>query len=65
MSVLELSHLQEIIPGTEKWREFKPNRSERFEGRVSMVEIVDNKVTRKSVFLRHGRIHASSDRRAR
>ena len=46
-----LSHLQEIIPGTENWPEFKPNRSERFEGRVSMVEIVDNEVTRNSVFL--------------
>jgi phosphoribosylformylglycinamidine synthase len=46
-----LSHLQEIIPGTEDWPEFKPNRSERFEGRVSMVEIVDNDVTRNSVFL--------------
>lgn len=46
-----LSHLQEIIPGTEDWPEFKPNRSERFEGRVSMVEIADNDVTRKSVFL--------------
>lgn len=45
-----LSHLQEIIPGTENWPEFKSNRSERFEGRVSMVEIVDNDVTRKSVF---------------
>ncbi|KAF8807873.1 phosphoribosylformylglycinamidin [Phlegmacium glaucopus] len=46
-----LSHLREIIPGTENWPEFKPNGSERFEGRVSMVEIVDNDVTRKSVFL--------------
>ena len=46
-----LSHLQELIPGTENWPIFKPNRSERFEGRVSMVEIVDNDVTRKSVFL--------------
>ena len=46
-----LSHLQEIIPGTENWPKFKPNRSERFEGRVSMVEIMDNEVTRNSVFL--------------
>ena len=46
-----LSHLQEIIPGTENWPLFKPNRSERFEARVSMVEIVDNEVTRNSVFL--------------
>ena len=46
-----LSHLQEIIPGAQDWPEFKANRSERFEGRVSMVEIVDNQVTRNSVFL--------------
>jgi phosphoribosylformylglycinamidine synthase len=46
-----LSHLKEIIPGTENWPEFTPNRSERFEGRVPMVEIVDNEVTCKSVFL--------------
>ncbi|KAF8800947.1 phosphoribosylformylglycinamidin [Phlegmacium glaucopus] len=46
-----LSHLREIIPGTEEWPEFKPNQTERFEGRVSMVEIVDNEVTRNSVFL--------------
>ncbi|PPQ80199.1 hypothetical protein CVT25_003553 [Psilocybe cyanescens] len=45
-----LSHLREIIPGTENWPEFKPNQSERFEGRVSVVEIVENDVTRKSVF---------------
>ncbi|KAF9483101.1 phosphoribosylformylglycinamidin [Pholiota conissans] len=45
-----LSHLREIIPGTENWPEFKPNRGERFEGRVSMVEIVDNEATRSSVF---------------
>ena len=46
-----LSHLKDLIPGTEDWPEFKPNRSERFEGRVSMIEIVDNDVTRNSVFL--------------
>ncbi|KDR67820.1 hypothetical protein GALMADRAFT_257671 [Galerina marginata CBS 339.88] len=46
-----LSHLREIIPGTENWPEFKPNQSERFEGRVSMVEVIESAVTRKSVFL--------------
>ncbi|EKM81636.1 hypothetical protein AGABI1DRAFT_105162, partial [Agaricus bisporus var. burnettii JB137-S8] len=46
-----LSHLREIIPGTESWPDFKLNRSERFEGRVSMVEVVDNEVTKKSPFL--------------
>ncbi|PFH53674.1 hypothetical protein AMATHDRAFT_136638 [Amanita thiersii Skay4041] len=46
-----LSHLKEILPGAEDWPEFKANRSERFEARVSMVEIVENEVTRSSVFL--------------
>ncbi|KAG6866340.1 hypothetical protein C0991_005807 [Blastosporella zonata] len=45
-----LSHLREIIPGAQDWPDVKPNRAERFEGRVSMVEIVDNKVNRSSVF---------------
>lgn len=47
-----LSHLREIIPGAQSWPDFKPNRSERFEGRVSMVEIVDGESTKASVFLR-------------
>ncbi|KDQ55588.1 hypothetical protein JAAARDRAFT_208405 [Jaapia argillacea MUCL 33604] len=47
-----LSCLKEILPGAEDWPSFKPNRSERFEGRVCMVEIVDGEVTRSSVFLR-------------
>ncbi|KAF7293982.1 Phosphoribosylformylglycinamidine synthase [Mycena kentingensis (nom. inval.)] len=48
-----LSHLREIIPGAaDVWPDFKPNRSERFEGRVAMVEIVDSAATLKSVFLR-------------
>jgi phosphoribosylformylglycinamidine synthase len=56
-----LSHLKEIIPGVHsghgegeqgevEWPEFKWNKSERFEGRVAMVEIVDNPITRNSVF---------------
>ncbi|TFK20746.1 phosphoribosylformylglycinamidin [Coprinopsis marcescibilis] len=45
-----LSHLKEIIPGAEDWPEFKPNRSERFEGRVCVVEVVESDVTEKSVF---------------
>ncbi|KAG5719832.1 putative phosphoribosylformylglycinamidine synthase [Termitomyces sp. T112] len=45
-----LSHLREIIPGAQDWPDVKPNRAERFEGRASMVEIVDNKVNRSSVF---------------
>ncbi|KAF7980358.1 hypothetical protein HWV62_38805 [Athelia sp. TMB] len=48
-----LSQLREIIPGAQDWPDFKPNRSDRFEARVSMVEVVDNEITRSSVFLRH------------
>ena len=33
------SQLKEIIPGSEHWPAFKANRSERFEGRVSTVQI--------------------------
>ena len=47
-----LSHLREIIPGGEHWPDFKQNASERFEGRVSMVEVTSNEVTKSSVFLR-------------
>ncbi|KAJ6457073.1 CobB/CobQ-like glutamine amidotransferase domain-containing protein [Mycena vitilis] len=47
-----LSHLREIVPGAQDWPDFKPNRSERFEGRVAMVEVVDSEATRCSVFLR-------------
>jgi phosphoribosylformylglycinamidine synthase len=47
-----LSYLREIIPGAHDWPDFKPNRGERFEARSSMVEIVDNEVTKSSVFLR-------------
>jgi phosphoribosylformylglycinamidine synthase len=47
-----LSHLRQIIPGAEHWPDFKQNASERFEGRVSMVEITSNEVTKASVFLR-------------
>ncbi|QFU25364.1 phosphoribosylformylglycinamidine synthase [Shewanella eurypsychrophilus] len=34
-----LSTLKEIIPGTEHWPRFVRNRSERFEARVSLVEV--------------------------
>ncbi|KAF5335622.1 hypothetical protein D9758_014809 [Tetrapyrgos nigripes] len=47
-----LSHLREIIPGAQDWPDFKPNRSERFEARVCMVEVVENEETKQSVFLR-------------
>ena len=47
-----LSRLRATLPGIESWPYFKPNRSGRFEARVSMVEILDNGVNRSSVFLR-------------
>ncbi|KAI0665882.1 phosphoribosylformylglycinamidin [Trametes maxima] len=47
-----MSNLREIIPGAQDWPDFKPNRSERFEGRVAVVEVVPGEVTARSVFLR-------------
>lgn len=49
-----LSALRDLIPGDEvaHWPRFKPNKSGRFEGRASMVEVVDTEATRSSVFLR-------------
>ncbi|KAI0645991.1 phosphoribosylformylglycinamidin [Trametes meyenii] len=47
-----MSNLREIIPGAHDWPDFKPNRSERFEGRVAVVEVVPGEVTARSVFLR-------------
>ncbi len=35
-----LSHLKELIPGAEHWPRFARNRSEQFEARLSLVEIV-------------------------
>ncbi|KAH8107650.1 CobB/CobQ-like glutamine amidotransferase domain-containing protein [Cristinia sonorae] len=46
-----MSNLREIIPGAQVWPDFKQNKSERFEGRVCMVEVVESEVTKKSVFL--------------
>ncbi len=37
-----LSLLHELIPGAEHWPRFVRNRSEQFEGRVSMVEVTDS-----------------------
>ncbi|KAG8742823.1 hypothetical protein FRC10_000869 [Ceratobasidium sp. 414] len=49
------SHLKSIIPGAESWPQFKPNQSERFEGRVCMLGVEDTPQTASSVFLRHMR----------
>lgn len=46
-----LSHLRSLIPGAERFPDFKPNKSERFEARVCMVQVADNEATRSSVFL--------------
>src|SRR5699024_6249907 len=35
-----LSHLQALIPGAEHWPAFKRNRSDQFEARVALVEVV-------------------------
>ena len=37
-----LSHLRELIPGSENWPRFLANRSEQFEARLSLVEIVES-----------------------
>lgn len=37
-----LSNLQELIPGAEHWPHFVRNRSEQFEARVSMVEVLSS-----------------------
>ena len=37
-----MSALSEIIPGTQHWPRFVRNRSEQFEGRLSLVEIVES-----------------------
>jgi len=41
------SHLRELIPGTDCWPVFRANRSEQFEARLSLVEVVDS----PSIFL--------------
>ncbi len=37
-----LSHLKELIPGAENWPRFLRNRSEQFEARLSLVEVVES-----------------------
>jgi phosphoribosylformylglycinamidine synthase len=37
-----MSNLHELIPGAEKWPHFVRNRSEQFEARVAMVEVLDS-----------------------
>jgi len=37
-----LAQLRDIIPGAEHWPQFKRNRSEQFEARLAMVEVLDS-----------------------
>ena len=37
-----LSHLKELIPGAENWPRFLRNKSEQFEARLSLVEVVES-----------------------
>ncbi|MEN9759350.1 MAG: hypothetical protein RL676_499 [Pseudomonadota bacterium] len=44
-----MSALKEIVPGAAHWPAFKRNRSEQFEARLSMVEVLSS----PSIFMRH------------
>lgn len=46
-----LSRIAELIPGTENWPTFEKNSSEQYEGRVTMVEIIEEGDVAPSVFL--------------
>jgi phosphoribosylformylglycinamidine synthase len=37
-----MSHLRELIPGAENWPRFLSNKSEQFEARLSLVEVVES-----------------------
>ncbi|MFP4129737.1 MAG: phosphoribosylformylglycinamidine synthase subunit PurQ, partial [Halorhodospira sp.] len=37
-----LAHLRDLIPGAEAWPRFVRNRSEQFEGRLALVEVLDS-----------------------
>ncbi|MCP4301088.1 MAG: phosphoribosylformylglycinamidine synthase [Gammaproteobacteria bacterium] len=37
-----MSHLRELIPGAENWPRFMRNKSEQFEARLSLVEVVES-----------------------
>ncbi len=37
-----MSHLRELIPGAENWPDFLRNKSEQFEARLSLVEVVES-----------------------
>ena len=37
-----ISHLRELIPGSESWPQFLPNRSRQYESRIVMVEVLES-----------------------
>lgn len=47
-----LAQLRSLIPGADGWPLFKPNRSQRFEARVSMLAVASHQENAQSVFLR-------------
>jgi phosphoribosylformylglycinamidine synthase len=63
-----MSALREIIPGTQHWPRFVRNRSEQFEGRLSLVEVVESPSlffagmagSRMPIAVAHGEGRASS-----
>ncbi len=57
-----LAALAELIPGAARWPRFRRNRSEQFEGRLSMVEIAADEL---ALLRRHGGLAAADRRRAR
>ncbi len=57
-----LAALAELIPGAAHWPRFRRNRSEQFEGRLSMVEIA---ATHFALLLGHGRFPVADRGRAR
>ena len=61
-----MSNLKSIIPGAHAWPKFTRNRSEQFEGRFSMVEVLDSPSiffqgmagTRAAIAIAHGEGYA-------
>ena len=65
------AELADIIPGAQDWPRFTTNRSERFEARLSMVEVLDSPSlffagmagARLPIAVAHGEGHANFERR--
>ncbi|CAG8471287.1 10393_t:CDS:2 [Cetraspora pellucida] len=54
-----LSQLKELIPGTENWPLFKRNKSEQFESRCSLVEIISSNKTHSKPSIFFNGMHSS------